>query len=364
MHSSACDLQLAIDSISSNFHICHRSPEPDALASEIEELFRPRDPRVAEAKDRCRAGDDSVLPILEKLAQGATSPQTLQICLSEAVASGNEAIDHKLLSLGVSVDITSIRYAVAHKAVNLLSLFMRYDWDISKDIACCSPPPLSWVGSQSHGKSLRVLTLMNRLALVPEVEIDKRVISWFLANGANPDAVCGIDITPLSYAVQHAPLHIVQMLLKSTGPVRNGQLLHHAAWRTDDDCGQVCRYILDRCDFDINEILYQNHAMSFACSKSQVSAYLYMRQPGLVGRRVCLSYLITYSCPGRDDMGDDQYLRYNVGSWMDCTAIATGLVPYAKAYKSRDSHSSAIGLQGLHSGDKCYRIMHMTAQFH
>lgn len=46
-----------------------------------------------------------------------------------------------------------------------------------------------------------------------------------------------------------------------------GQLLHHAAWRTSHDCGEVGRLILERCDFGVNGIMYKNHALSFETRK-------------------------------------------------------------------------------------------------
>lgn len=76
-----------------------------------------------------------------------------------------------------------------------------------------------------------------------------------------------MDITPLSFAVQYAPKKIVQQLLETSGQARNGQLLHHAAWRSSDDCGEICRLILERCQFNVNDIMYNDHALSFETRK-------------------------------------------------------------------------------------------------
>nr|POE63630.1 isoform 2 of ankyrin-2 [Quercus suber] len=225
---------------------------PQLTPAELDEMFRPSDPRLADARARCRKGDESVLPVLDKLAQNLTqegkSAQDLQVCLSPAVESGNESIVHKLLSLGIPMHIFMVPIAIRQKAVNILSLFLRYGWDINKEVEWCSPPALAY-------------------ALIPSVDIDEQVVSWFITNGANPDAACGIDTTPLSKAVQFAPFRIIKMLFASVPSPQNGQLLHYAAFRTLDDCGEVCRFILEHCDFGINDIMYQNHAMSYESYK-------------------------------------------------------------------------------------------------
>lgn len=78
-----------------------------------------------------------------------------------------------------------------------------------------------------------------------------------------------MDTTPLSIAVQNAPLRVIQMLLEPLGSVQNGQLLHHAARRKFNDSGEICRYILQRCGdaFGVNDIMYQHHAMSYESLK-------------------------------------------------------------------------------------------------
>lgn len=71
-----------------------------------------------------------------------------------------------------------------------------------------------------------------------------------------------MDTTPLSIAVQNAPLRVIKILFKPLGSVQNGQLL--AARRKFNDSGEICRYILQRCGdaFGVNDVMYQHHAMS------------------------------------------------------------------------------------------------------
>nr|POE63633.1 isoform 2 of ankyrin-2 [Quercus suber] len=214
---------------------------PQLTPAELEEKSRPKDPRIADVWARCRMGDESVLPVLDKLAkdlmQEGKSAQDLQVCLWAAVDSGHESIVHKLLFLGVPMHIYMVPIAVRQKALSILSLFLRYGWDINQYV--------------------------DRSGLVPSVDIDAQVVSWFITNGANPDVTCEIDTTPLSRAVQFAPFGIIKMLFEASPSPQNGQLLHHATFRKFDDCGEVCRFILERCDFSVNDIMYQNHAMSY-----------------------------------------------------------------------------------------------------
>lgn len=40
-----------------------------------------------------------------------------------------------------------------------------------------------------------------------------------------------------------------------------------SASRDGEDCGQVCRLILERCEFGVNDIMYKNRALSFETRK-------------------------------------------------------------------------------------------------
>lgn len=57
---------------------------------------------------------------------------------------------------------------------------------------------------------------------------DTRLTSWLLARGANPNARCQIDCTPLSFAVQLNLSEVVKHLLSHGGDVQCGQLVHYA----------------------------------------------------------------------------------------------------------------------------------------
>jgi ankyrin repeat protein len=53
---------------------------------------------------------------------------------------------------------------------------------------------------------------------------------WLLDRGADPNARCDIDYTPLSYAVKYADLPTINFLLRHGGDVRKGQLVHNAIY--------------------------------------------------------------------------------------------------------------------------------------
>lgn len=86
---------------------------------------------------------------------------------------------------------------------------------------------------------------------------DEELNKWFLAYGADPNAECGLDLTPLSVAVQQAPFRIVKLLFEDGGSIKHGQLLHYAVRRDLPDQLEVLEYILDK-EPQINHVMYQN----------------------------------------------------------------------------------------------------------
>lgn len=103
------------------------------------------------------------------------------------------------------------------------------------------------------------------------MKVSESLITWFLSNGADPNATCQMDITPLSDAVALAPYSTVERMLKHCPPttVLRGQLLHHAASRsTPEDCDAILQLVLHRCPpTDINALMYEDHAFSYEVRK-------------------------------------------------------------------------------------------------
>ncbi|KAL2408448.1 hypothetical protein ABEF93_003514 [Exophiala dermatitidis] len=155
-----------------------------------------------------------------------------------AIRNGHKAVVEYLLRQGVSVDINHIQAAIVNKDKRVLELFLGYGWDINKPMEWAVPPPL---------------------ALAVE---DADLVTWFLSHGANPDAGCQLDLTPLSYAVQYAPLDIIKTLFDHGGSVRTGQLLHYAVRRDQPDILEVLAYLLNK-GASVNDVMYQHHPDSY-----------------------------------------------------------------------------------------------------
>lgn len=60
---------------------------------------------------------------------------------------------------------------------------------------------------------------------------DWDMTTWLLDHGADPNARCYIDYTPLSYAVTYADLPTIDLLLRRGGDINKGQLVHNAIYR-------------------------------------------------------------------------------------------------------------------------------------
>ena len=85
---------------------------------------------------------------------------------------------------------------------------------------------------------------------------------WFLSHGADPNAVCGLDITPLSVAVRDAPFETIRTLFDHGGSIEHGQLLHFAAVRGLPDRIDVLIYLLDK-GAPINSLMFENSVDSY-----------------------------------------------------------------------------------------------------
>ncbi|KIX03847.1 uncharacterized protein Z518_07400 [Rhinocladiella mackenziei CBS 650.93] len=155
-----------------------------------------------------------------------------------AVQNCRSAIVEYLLSQGVSLDINHIKAAILNKDEALLELFLKYGWDINKQMEWAVPPPLS-------------LAVQNA-----------DLVTWFLSHGANPNAGCQLDLTPLSYAVQYAPFDVIKTLFDYGGSIHRGQLVHYAVRRDQPDTLEVLAYLLNK-GASINDVMYQNQMDSY-----------------------------------------------------------------------------------------------------
>lgn len=89
---------------------------------------------------------------------------------------------------------------------------------------------------------------------------DREMTEWLLDNGADPNARCEIDLTPLSHAVQYADREIIDLLLRRGGDVRKGQLVHHAVFR-EGDAVELVQDLIER-GASLNALWYQDDQAS------------------------------------------------------------------------------------------------------
>ena len=95
---------------------------------------------------------------------------------------------------------------------------------------------------------------------------DEDLCKWLLEHGADPNARCYLDITPLSVAVQIASFSIVKLLFDYGGSVKYGQLLHYAVRRNTEDYLEVLNFVLDKSP-PVNQVMFQNHPPSYDMQK-------------------------------------------------------------------------------------------------
>lgn len=100
-----------------------------------------------------------------------------------------------------------------------------------------------------------------RLLFASNALDDIEMATWLLDHGADPNRRCNIDLTPLSCAVEHAPLSIINLLLDRGGDVTKGQVLHHAVSR-ESDTVDVLKLLIAR-GAPINAVMYQDHQPSW-----------------------------------------------------------------------------------------------------
>ncbi|KAH9819875.1 ankyrin repeat protein [Teratosphaeria destructans] len=216
-------------------------------ASETDAILVPTNAKIAAAETECSRGDSlKASASIDELIQEGTPVQNLKICLRLALQSGNKDLVQKLLRLGVPIATSTICAAVDQKSLESMSLLFEYGWDVNEELEWCYPGPLSDALKE---------------------DADESVVNWFLSHGADPDKMCQMDTTPFSTAVQYAPIPILKLLFSHTSYPRHGQLLHHAARRTSDDCCEVMKRVLDRYRVDVNMIMYEDHAFSFEMHK-------------------------------------------------------------------------------------------------
>ncbi|TKA57306.1 hypothetical protein B0A55_11464 [Friedmanniomyces simplex] len=133
--------------------------------------------------------------------------------------------------------------ATDNQDLAMLDILLQGGWDINAAIEWCVPPALAFA-----------------------VE-DAALTNWFLQRGADPNAKCFLDITPLSAAVQYASIATIRKLFEHGGSITDGQLLHYAVLRDREERVEVIRYLVSKGS-QVNAVLYQDSPRSFEQRKA------------------------------------------------------------------------------------------------
>ncbi|KAL2275471.1 hypothetical protein FJTKL_02041 [Diaporthe vaccinii] len=125
-----------------------------------------------------------------------------------------------LLSRGMTMRHSFALKAISAKAKQCLDVIVKR-WDVNTPISETEPTVLA------HAVQDEEMTL------------------WLVDHGADLNKQTYIDLTPMSYAVQFAPLALIEKLLDRGGDVHSGELLQHALDRATDTI-EVLRMLINR----------------------------------------------------------------------------------------------------------------------
>ncbi|PPJ52145.1 hypothetical protein CBER1_10991 [Cercospora berteroae] len=152
--------------------------------------------------------------------------------LGVAITYNRTAVLQYLLEQDVELSSEAAIAAVKRKNYTAMELLLSHGWDINKALSSTQPPVLS-VGLD-----------------------DMAMTTWLLGKGADPNASCDVECTCLSIAVQTAEHEVIDLLLKSGGDVRRGNLIHYALWRRPIDLDLV--YSLAQYGAPCDDVVFQD----------------------------------------------------------------------------------------------------------
>ncbi|EMC97248.1 hypothetical protein BAUCODRAFT_32996 [Baudoinia panamericana UAMH 10762] len=180
---------------------------------------------------------------LKILIEDGAESRRLHYCLLRAACKGNVPLVREVLARGVSVNKETVKVAIKAKALPLFSTFLDAGWDINEPLGPWQPPCLSLC---IH---------------------DRDLVAWLLANGADPNRRCEIDLTPLSTAVEAASFEVIKLMFEYGGHIGHGQLLHYAVRRKGGDQMEIVRFILLQ-GAHVDHVMYQNDLKSYHLQKA------------------------------------------------------------------------------------------------
>ncbi|CAI7579169.1 unnamed protein product [Penicillium glandicola] len=249
--------------------IAHSANETYPKASITPPPIPPHAPiqTLQELEQFCIQGDlERFQSLLNSSSIGASSHESNIVNLSgvmiQAIQLGRTCFVKELLRHEVPLFPLYIHEAIRTKtnAKDVLETILENGWDINRPMGLMDPPILS--------NALDNFEMAN----------------WLLDCGADPNRRCHIDFTPLSYAVEHASLPIISLLLSRGGDVAKGQVLHHAVARDSDEV-EVLKLLIGR-GAPINGIMYQDHEpswnMNFFMGETPLHKAVFFRKIGVI----------------------------------------------------------------------------------
>ncbi|KAJ5726497.1 uncharacterized protein N7483_007854 [Penicillium malachiteum] len=189
----------------------------------------------------CAGGD--IQKFRDILKKQCSSSKEFDICdfyaiMIEAIKRDQVQFIKELLDLGLPMDPLYALTAIHAKGKGALKVLLENGWNINQPMSELKPPVLGYAIA------------------------DEEMVAWLLDHGADPNRQCVIDLTPLSLAVESAPISVIQLMLSRGGDFRKGQLLHHAIERHSDSIAVLS--ILVGKGAAINTTMYEDHYPSRA----------------------------------------------------------------------------------------------------
>ncbi|KAK4895285.1 hypothetical protein LTR27_006628 [Elasticomyces elasticus] len=205
------------------FEVHTVTPEYTKVVSELEDAIRKG--RLVSVKD--------VFGALRRMGMTQQRVKSSRSFLYLAILHSRVDVAEYLLLEGVEISSLEVQCATEKSDIAALELLVNHGWDINRQIGWFVPPALAF--ATDH--------------------VD--LCCWFLAHGADPNAGCVLDMTPLSAAVQYGPLDVINLLFDHGGSIERGELLHYAIWRDLDDRLEIVDLLI-RKGAPINMLTYQN----------------------------------------------------------------------------------------------------------
>ncbi|CAG8394471.1 unnamed protein product [Penicillium salamii] len=180
-------------------------------------------------------GEQHLRELLDRSIRDGCNISHFYEVMVDAVRSNKVYLVKELLRCKMPVSLIYVLEAVKAKAKDILAVIFENRWDINMPMSGMDPPN----------------NALNNLEMT----------TWLLDRGADPNAQCDIDNTPLSYAVRYANLPSIDLLLRRGGDNSIGQLVHNAIYRELDTLKVVQVQVIDR-GASVTSLMYRNHQYS------------------------------------------------------------------------------------------------------